>query len=128
MNIPSPFINVDMCFRFVQNWDTEAKKELIIRIVQSLPQSGIRDVSVIDAALSKSATERGTKPEVCPIAHSFLPKDFLKMLWGFIRKKSAVSAPFGMCCVRSDFAASRRTDEAVPSGGEPRANASKYVL
>ena len=45
MSITVPPDAIDGCFRLMQNWDTGAKKEMIVRLLHSLEQKAESDFS-----------------------------------------------------------------------------------
>ena len=45
MSISVPHVTIDGCFRLMQNWDAESKKEMITRLLHSLEQKTEADFS-----------------------------------------------------------------------------------
>ena len=45
MSVSVPHDTIDNCFRLMQNWDSNSKKEMIVRLLHSLEQKADSDFS-----------------------------------------------------------------------------------
>ena len=45
MSVSMPSDMIDSCFRFMQNWDSNSKKEMIVRLLHSLDEKTDSDFS-----------------------------------------------------------------------------------